>query len=105
MLEMLQVIRNVLLCMLEAVEGEIYLLEGTGDTGDTVEETCLLRGAGAAGATAGHAPCAALYARGCGGQAGEMSSMVYKSGGQQRCECNFPGSRCQQSSAAAATRD
>jgi len=46
-LEMLECVRRVLLCMLEAVEGELCLLEVL-DAG-------------------GNALCATLYARGCGG--------------------------------------
>jgi len=52
----------MLLCMREAVEGKLCLLEA-------------MRGAGGHG---GDAPCAALYAGGCGGQA-------LFAGGDMRC--------------------
>ena len=56
--------RRVPLCMLEAMEGELYFLGGAGGTGDAVEgKICLLGGAGDA---AGDAPCAVLYAGDCG---------------------------------------
>ncbi len=51
MLEVPGVMRGVVLCILEAVEGGALFAEGVG---------------GAAGA-GGNAPCAALYARGRGG--------------------------------------
>jgi len=70
-----EVIRCVLLCVLEAVEGRLCLLEvvgGAGGTaGDALCATLYTRGCGGwtlfTGGAGGDAPCAALYARGRGG--------------------------------------
>jgi len=68
-----EVIRCVLLCMLEAVEGKLCfleVLEGVGGAGgDAVCAALYARGCRGyvlfAGGATGDAPCAALYAEGC----------------------------------------
>lgn len=54
--ELLEGVRRVLLCILEAVQGELLFARGVG-------------GVGGARCAGGDVLCAALYTRGCGGRA------------------------------------
>jgi len=74
LLSVLEVIRCVLLCILEAVEGLALFAGGVGDTGgDALRASLYARGyggyvlfAGDVGGAGADAPCTTLYARGCG---------------------------------------
>jgi len=67
-LEMLEVMRCVLLCVLEVAEGVLCLLEAP-EVAETMRlcATLCAGGCGRAGDAEGDALCAALYTGGCGG--------------------------------------
>jgi len=81
-LEVVEVMRCVLLCILEAVDGAVCLLDAL-EVPEVMRLCVTLR----AGGTGGDAPCATLYAGGCGGRA----LFARDTGGDTLCAALYAG--------------